>query len=269
MKTYWDVAFELQNNAQSFVVVTVVGSRGSAPQDPGAKAIIIDSGLYWGTVGGGKVEARAILKAKEMLDLRKTDPELITWNLQKDIGMSCGGEITYLFESHHYSTWPIVIFGAGHVSQALIRVLLNLNCQITCVDSRLEWLAKLPESNNLKKIQAEDPSKIVETFYENCFFVIMTQGHAMDLPILKQLYTRFPGAPFIGNIGSKIKGLKLRKELKEFGIKDELLSNFHCPVGFPIGKNHPFEIAVSVSAQLIQQRDQLSDQQSLPTLETI
>lgn len=267
MKTYWDVAFELQNTGQSFVVVTVVGSRGSAPQDAGAKAIVTDAGLCWGTVGGGKVEARAILHSQEMLTLNKAEPELITWNLQKDIGMSCGGEITYFFEIHKQSTWPIVVFGAGHVSQALIRLLINLNCQITCVDPRLEWLDKLPTSFNLKKIHALEPAKIVETLNKNSFFVIMTQGHAMDLPILKELYTRYPQAPFIGNIGSDIKGLKLRKELQEFGISEITLKDFHCPVGLPIGQNHPYEIAISVSAQLIQQRDLVADQQSLPKSE--
>ncbi|AZZ36933.1 xanthine dehydrogenase accessory protein XdhC [Bdellovibrio sp. qaytius] len=268
MKTYWDVAFELQNTAQSFVVVTVIGSRGSAPQDAGAKAIIVESGLHWGTVGGGKVEARAILHGQEILKQNKAEPELFTWNLQRDIGMSCGGEITYLFEVHRYSTWPIVVFGAGHVSQALIRLLINLNCQVTCVDSRTEWLDKLPDAFNLKKFHAEDPSLLVETLHKNCFFVIMTQGHAMDLPILKQLYTRFPDAAFVGNIGSVVKGLKLRKELIEFGIKEEVLKDFHCPIGIPLGKNHPYEIAVSVSAQLIQERDRIFDPQSLPKWET-
>jgi xanthine dehydrogenase accessory factor len=263
MKTYWDVAFELQNAAQSFVVVTVIGSRGSAPQDAGAKAIIVDKGLHWGTVGGGRVEAKAIVQSQAMLREEKTGPELVTWNLQRDIGMSCGGEITYLFEIHRYSTWPIVVFGAGHVSQALIRTLMNLNCQITCIDNRTEWLDKLPEAFNIKKIHAEDPSNAVETLNKSSFFVIMTQGHAMDLPILKKLYTLFPDAPFIGNIGSHVKGMKLRKELQEFGIKEETLKDFHCPVGMPIGQNHPFEIAVSVSAQLIQVRDQVAGPQSL------
>ena len=268
MKSYFDVAFELQNNAQSFVVITVIGSRGSAPQDAGAKAIVLESGLHWGTVGGGRVEAKAILHCQAMLKEEKNDPELITWNLQRDIGMSCGGEITYLFEVHRYTTWPIVVFGAGHVAQALIRVLLNLNCQITCVDNRTEWLDKLPDSFNLKKIHAEDPSKVVESLGGKNFNVIMTQGHAMDLPILKELYTRFPDSPYIGNMGSKVKGLRLRKELQEFGISVEALKDFHCPIGFPIGQNHPYEIAVSISGQLIQERDRRYDPASSSKWET-
>ncbi|MCM2352844.1 MAG: xanthine dehydrogenase accessory protein XdhC [Pseudobdellovibrio sp.] len=263
MKTYFDVAFELKNAAQSFVVVTVIGSRGSAPQDAGAKAIILENGLHWGTVGGGRVEAKAIVHSQSLLKENKTGPELITWNLQKDISMSCGGEITYLFEVHRYTTWPIVVFGAGHVAQALIRVLLNLNCQITCVDNRTEWLDKLPESFNLKKIHSEDPPSVVETLDKNSFFVIMTQGHAMDLPILKKLFTVHPEAPYIGNMGSKVKGMRLRKELQEFGISADALKDFHCPIGIPLGQNDPYEIAISIAGQLIQVRDQVNGQQSL------
>jgi xanthine/CO dehydrogenase XdhC/CoxF family maturation factor len=32
---------------------------------------------------------------------------------------------------------------------------------------------------------------------------------------------------------------------------------FHCPIGIEIGTNHPYEIAVSAIAQLIQTRDAL------------
>lgn len=260
LKTYWDTAFELQNQATAFVVVTVIGSRGSAPQDAGAKAIILSSGIHWGTVGGGKVEAKAIEHSKKLLsqDDVPHEPQLVTWNLQRDIGMSCGGEITYLFEIHKPITWPIVIFGAGHVAQALVRVLKNMNCQITCVDPRLEWLDKLPESPQIKKIHAEKPETVVPTLHKNCYYVVMTQGHAVDLPVLKELFTHFPDAPYIGNMGSKVKGMRLRKELMEFGITEAQLKDFHCPLGFPVGKNHPYEIAISVSAQLLEVRDQQS-----------
>ena len=30
---------------------------------------------------------------------------LVTWNLQRDIGMTCGGEVTFLFECHSSSAW--------------------------------------------------------------------------------------------------------------------------------------------------------------------
>ena len=257
MNHLWEIASELKNNSMSFVVITVLSSRGSAPQDPGAKAIVTEKGLHWGTVGGGKVEAKAIEYSLKLLaKSSSSEPELVTWNLQKDIGMSCGGEITYLFETNYSVVWPIAIFGAGHVSQALCRLLVNLNCHITCIDSRADWLEKLPNSIHLKKVLLDDPKSILPHLNKNYFFVVMTQGHAVDLPILKELFSLYPKAPYIGTIGSQIKGLKLKKELQQFGIAENDLKKFHCPIGLSIGSNHPFEIAVSVSAQLLQVRDQ-------------
>ncbi len=254
--SFWEVCDSLQKKSESFVVVTILNSRGSTPQDIGAKAVITANGLRWGTVGGGKVEARAITHSQNLLlDSNKKNPESITWNLQTDIGMSCGGEVTYLFEIFRENLWPIAIFGAGHVSQALIRTLLNLNCQITCIDSRIEWLDKLPASSKIKKIMTNDMATAVNNFNSDFYFLTITQGHAVDLPILKNIFSQFSNAPYIGGIGSTIKAMKLKKELIEFGISPEVLEKFHCPVGLKLGTNHPYEIAISITAEMLQTRD--------------
>ncbi len=257
MSSFWQSAEQLKNNGESFVVVTVIKTLGSAPQDAGAKAIVTKVGLHFGTVGGGKVEARAISHAQQILALRQNcDPQLVTWNLQRDIGMTCGGEITYLFEFNNLSAWKIAVFGAGHVSQALCRLLINLNCQITCIDSRPEWIEKLPQAANLKTQLIDDPVAAAAELSADHYFVVMTQGHATDMPILKALYSNYPQAPFIGAIGSQLKGRKLKKDLHEYGITEDILKKFQCPIGLNIGTNHPYEIAISVSAQLLQRRDQ-------------
>ncbi len=259
MKTLWTVAQELTDTATAFVVVTMLDTKGHAPQDPGAKMIVTSQGLYWGTVGGGKVEARCIQEALKNIT-QTTSPQIFTWNLQRDIGMTCGGEVTYLFETFSPKSWPIVIFGAGHVGQAVVRMLLNLECQIICIDHRKEWCDKLPTSPKLKVIHELTPEKLVPDLYSDSYFLSMTQGHAMDLPILQNLYTHYPTAPYIGGIGSVIKAKKLTKELIEFGVSKETLeNNFHCPIGLPIGTNHPYEIAVSILAELLQVRDHLRD----------
>ena len=158
MNSFWQDAEHLRTSGESFVVITVVQTKGSAPQDAGAKAIVIKSGLHSGTVGGGKVEACAIIQAQQILASGVASaPQLVTWNLQRDIGMTCGGEITYLFELNHLSAWQVAIFGAGHVSQALCRLLINLNCQVTCIDSRPDWIEKLPHATNLKAVLTGDP----------------------------------------------------------------------------------------------------------------
>ena len=98
-------------------------------------------GLIAGTVGGGKVEAKALGLARDLIE-QKAATRSVEWHLQKDVGMTCGGRVRLYFETFLASDWHIVIFGAGHVAQALIRTLLSLDCRITCVDPRADWLAQ-------------------------------------------------------------------------------------------------------------------------------
>lgn len=248
----WQESTKLESEGKSFVIATLLSVRGGAPQDPGAKAIITQDGLYFGTVGGGKVEARAIMDAKEMLKSNeKLDPVTVVWNLQKDIGMTCGGEVTFLFEHFPAMNWPIVIFGAGHVAQALTRTLANLNCQITCIDDRVEWIEKL----SIKGIVHPSPADLVKELNPNSFFISMTQGHAKDTPILKAISEYAPDCPYVGVIGSKAKGITIKRELKELGVSEDFLKKLRVPVGLPIGTNAPYEISISIAAELLQCRD--------------
>ena len=233
-------------------MVTMTGVRGSAPQDIGAKMLVTPEGLFFGTVGGGKVEMAAIKRAKEILSSDDVEPQLVCWNLQKDIGMSCGGEATFLFEHHKQSAWPVVVFGAGHVAQAVTRILSKLNCTVTCVDSREEWIEKL---EGVKGIHHPTPKDMVSTFSPKSFFMSMTMGHAHDVPILYEIFKHAPDCPYVGVIGSDVKGIKIKRELKELGVSDEFLQRLRVPMGLPIGTNQPYEIAISIAAEILQVRD--------------
>lgn len=249
----FEICQKLTESGTSFVVVTLTATRGSAPQDPGAKIIVTREGLQAGTVGGGKVEAAAIKKALSILDSKsELPPETVCWNLQKDIGMSCGGESTFLFEHFHQTHWPIVIFGAGHVAQALTRVLSKLNCHVTCVDAREEWLSKL---EGVKAIHHPTPKDMVATFDPKSFFMCMTMGHAHDVPILLEISKSAPDCPYVGVIGSDVKGIKIKRELAEAGVSESFINKLRVPMGLPIGTNHPYEIAISITAELLQVRD--------------
>lgn len=250
---FWELGLKLTNEGTSFVMVTMTAVRGSAPQDVGAKIVVTQNGLFAGTVGGGKVELAAIKKALQMLESRKQlAPEVVTWNLQKDIGMSCGGEAVFLFEHFHQDCWPIVIFGAGHVAQAVTRVMNKLNCTITCIDSRPEWLEKY---EGVKTIHHPDPKELVSTFDPKSFFMCMTMGHAYDLPILLEISRHAPDCPYVGVIGSEVKGKKIRKELADFGVSASFIEKLRVPMGLPLGSNRPEEMAISIAAELLKVRD--------------
>lgn len=255
MRDLWKVAQTLSDRHEPFVVVTVLTVLGGAPQKPGAKAIVTAAGLHWGTIGGGRIEARAIEHSQALIARRARDPEQITWNLQRDLNMVCGGEATYLFEPHETDAWKITIFGAGHVGQAVVRALEPIQCFVTCIDPRPGWCEKLPQSPRLTVRCVAEPAECVAELGSDEFFVVMTQGHATDKPILEAIFRQYPDAPYVGAIGSDVKAVKLRAELKSRGISEELLAKLHCPIGLPVGKDDPAEIAISVVAELLQSRD--------------
>ena len=236
----------------------MVEAKGSTPQDTGSKMLVDPSGLVHGTVGGGKVEARAIKHAQNMLADSSTPASvLVDWNLQRDIGMTCGGFVKLFFEVYNHNDWRIVVFGAGHISQALVTCLLTLNCRIVCLDSRQDWMDRLPDSDRLEKICAEDLTEFVPNITPQDFVVCMTMGHSSDKPVLEAMFKRPAQPAFVGVIGSKSKRGVLVRELKECGVTPELAESFVCPVGLRIGTNQPSEIAVSIVAQLLERRDAL------------
>jgi len=109
----------------------------------------------------------------------------------------------------------------------------------------------------LRKILTAEMPEEVYKLPAGTFYVCMSQGHATDLPIVRQILNRNQAA-FIGVIGSEPKARTLRGVLLKEGFTDDAVNKIHCPVGLPIGSNAPAEIAVSIAAQLLQTRDVLA-----------
>lgn len=258
MPTFFETLNELLAAETPLVTVTVVDTMGSVPQDRGAKMIVTAEGLRFGTVGGGKVETKAIGEAQAMLRGEIADTtRFAQWNLAKDVGMTCGGIVKLYFEAFNARRWRIVVFGAGHVANALATLLVHFDCHLTVIDPRPEWLEKLPRSPKLTPVHAADMPSMVASIPDDAFVALMTMGHTTDKPILIEIL-RTRRFPYLGVIGSDAKANVLRRDIAEAGLPEEMQRAFHCPIGIEIGTNHPYEIALSVIAQMIARRDALA-----------
>ena len=236
------------------VLVILTDVKSSAPQDIGAKIIVTEKGIHGGTVGGGKVEALVIQTAQEMLQSEEKH-RFVTWNLQKDVGMTCGGVVSFFFEAYCVGVWNICIFGAGHVAQALVPLLCQLDCRVHCVDPRKEWLDRFTPKDNLVLCQIENPEEAEKIIPSGAFVAMMTKGHSSDVPILKQILASGKEYPYLGMIGSATKAFRVRKELINFGFTKDQVEAIRSPIGLPIGTNHPVEIAISIVGEMLAVRD--------------
>jgi xanthine dehydrogenase accessory factor len=93
---------ELAREHKNFALATVVRTQGSTPQVVGAKMVVVDDerGRAAGTLGGGCVEADAILAARDAL--AGGGPSLRAYELTEDLawntGLVCGGTMWILAE---------------------------------------------------------------------------------------------------------------------------------------------------------------------------
>ena len=271
MRDYLQHANALSERGVVFVTVTLIEPEGHVPQDIGAKAIITAAGLAWGTVGGGRLEARAIMHAQEMIvragagvasdrsNAQSIPPEIVRYELQRDLNMVCGGAATFFYEISTLPRWNIAVFGAGHVAQATVSLLSTFDCSLSCIDTREEWLSRIVVRPNVRKVLTMESSVAVAALPAGTFFLCMSQGHATDLPIVREILRR-GDASFVGVIGSEPKARTLRSTLVKEGFAEHVVARICCPVGLPIGSNSPAEIAVSIAAQLLQERDAAAPQ---------
>lgn len=256
--TFYEQLVALEHDGTAFVLVTLVDALGSTPQDAGAKMLVTPAGLHLGTVGGGRVEAKAIELAQQLLAACDATPHFVNWSLKGDVGMTCGGSVKLYFEPHPAggsgAAWPIWIFGAGHVVQALLPVLIPLPCTLTVSDPRRDWLDRLPRARNVRFLPHDNPAELVAQMPDDAFLLCLTRGHSHDRPVLQRALAE-RNFSFIGVIGSDAKAEVLRREMISAGLAPERVKDFHCPVGLDFGTNHPHEIALSIAAQLLAERD--------------
>ena len=250
----WEQIAEEYRRGSRFVVITITSGRGSIPGMVGGKAIVSTEGLIAGNLGGVKVEARAIEHAVAMLS-NAAFCDSVMWNLQNDIGMTCGGEMGFLFERvDPEPLWQIGVFGAGHVSQALVKSLSSLACCVDVFDTRPEWLAKFSKFENVTLHLVDRYETGVDHLQARSFAISITPGHSSDVPVVREALIRFPEIPYLGVIGSTSKRALLFRQLRDDGIEEAQIQKIFCPAGLPIGGNDPAEIAISIVAQMLEIR---------------
>ena len=239
---------------QAFVLVTILETKGSTPRDVDAKMVVGLQNIH-DTIGGGQLEFDATNFSRELLSKRQRCSVSKAYNLSKDLEQCCGGQVTLLFECFPNTEFDIVLFGAGHVGHALIKILAQLPCRVSWIDSRAECFDDNPPSNVRAHVM-QHPEQAVDSCVPGSWYLVMTHDHAMDQQICEAILSR-GDSQFCGLIGSKSKIASFRGRFKRKGFSEAELEQLTAPIGLKgINGKSPMEIAVSTVAQLLQLKDQ-------------
>ena len=239
---------ECAASGRGYVIATIVNTQGSTPRDGGSK-MVIDAEETYDTVGGGQLEFLIIHRARELLADNACCQRLEPFPLGAEAAQCCGGNVTVMLECFPGCDWQIVLFGAGHVSQALIGILGGFPCRVTVVDSRSEMEPReLPA--NLTFCLESDPVRAVSELPDGAWVVIFTHEHDLDFRLCCALLENYRWS-FTGLIGSTTKAERFGARLRSEGFVEESVNRIICPVGLPEVKGkRPMEVAVSIASQL-------------------
>ena len=249
MKNWIEAIHHCTQLGEACVLVTVLGAQGSTPRDNGAKMVISREHSY-GTIGGGHLEFQAMSTAAELLDEGIEQQRITHFPLGPRLGQCCGGRTTLLFECFPATDINIMLFGAGHVGQALATILQQLPCHLQWVDSRdNQHPDGLP--SNVTPIVSDTPAAEVTGMPENGYYIIMTHNHQLDFEILESVLKR-GDARYAGLIGSTTKWERFKLRFRHKGYDESFFQPVRCPVGLDsVPGKLPIEVAVSVAAEII------------------
>jgi xanthine dehydrogenase accessory factor len=142
----------------------------------------------------------------------------------------------------------MLIIGAGQLSQFLAQIAVGLEYQVTVCDPREEYRASwnLP---GVDVVHAMPDDLVLEMKLDSRSAVIaLTHDPKLDdLALMEALRT---DAFYVGAIGSRANNARRRERLREFDLTEDQIAKLHGPIGLYIGSKTPYEIAVSILAEL-------------------
>jgi xanthine dehydrogenase accessory factor len=236
---------------QSFVLATIIETIGSSPRRVGARMLVFSDGSISGSIGGGTFEKLVIEDSLQLLN-SSSRHLLKHYSFSKkgkdQTGMSCGGQARVFLEAYSHPD-NLVIFGGGHIGRELARLASGSGFTITVVDDRKDILETYKPPVTTVLTDTKYKTKI-PSLNKNSYVVIVTRSHNCDLPVLKKVIKQ--DFAYIGMIGSRAKISKVSSALKKSGISKKLLDKVHAPIGLDIGAEGPYEIAISILAELIE-----------------
>jgi xanthine dehydrogenase accessory factor len=226
------LAASLAARGERFALVTVVRREPPSSARVGDTALITESGEYHGWAGGGCTRETVVREAQRAM--ADGEPRLFSLSPEANqkprpgmvaLQMTCdsGGTVEIYVEP----VLPIprlILFGATPAVEALARIGEAMGYRIE----------RGPEAS-----------------LKGAHVLVGTMGDE-DLEVLQKVLRAEPA--YVGVIASRKRIDQVRETLIACGLPRAAVERVHAPAGLDIGARAPEEIAVSVMAQIVQER---------------
>ena len=252
---FYAKANELVQQGVPFVTATVIRAEKPTSGKPGDKAIVTVDGVMHGWIGGSCAQPTVISESLKALSTDESrlvrlsmDPEeQVPREGVEDLPMTCysGGTLEIYIEPHRPRP-RLLIVGDLPVAQALAHLGSAMNYEVFVVSPTGKSLSIAHADKTLDTLDG-----VADHIQPFTYVVVATHGSHDELALEAILKT----APtYVGLVASPRRAQAVREVLKGRGVTDSELLPLKAPVGLDIQARRGDEIALSIMAEIVQNR---------------
>jgi xanthine dehydrogenase accessory factor len=202
MKNIFVELLDRLKSNETIALATIIDTKGSTPQVPGASALFSPAGLASGTLGGGWLEGAAQKKILSIIDTGQTF--VAEFSLQADMnintGAICGGDIRILIDtrpSGHLDTFEALIQSIEKGREGILAAVIsqagvdNVNLDRYWIESKsgiendapggidlsISTMKEIISSGRPRLLHTKEELLFVEPVSPNPHLIIVGAGH--------------------------------------------------------------------------------------------
>ena len=246
------LAAKLAAGEERFALVTVVRREPPSSARVGDCALVTEGGAYHGWAGGGCTRETVLREARRAIAegearLLCLSPEMSATPRPGMVGvpMTCdSGGTVEIYVEPVLPQPRLFLFGASPMVRSLARLAHALGYRVDIVHPDAD-AADFPGAQSVQK------TFVLPSLPRGAHVLVATMGDD-DADVLRSVLSGEPA--YVGLIASRKRFALMRAQLLSDGIPEERLARVHAPAGLDLGGLTPEEIALSVMAQIVQER---------------
>ncbi|MBA1271814.1 XdhC family protein [Stutzerimonas azotifigens] len=158
--------------------------------------------------------------------------------------------------------WRILMIGAGQLSRYAAELARGLGFEVLICDPREAYSQDWPvEGVRFVPGMPDDAVLAIEPDAHTAIVALTHDPRLDDMALLTAL--RSP-AFYVGALGSRANSDKRQQRLLSLGLNARDVERLHGPIGLPIGSRTPAEIALSMMAEVVAEKNALLNPRSGP-----
>jgi xanthine dehydrogenase accessory factor len=244
---------------QKLAVATITKTFGSTLGKPGFKMLITQKGeIVYGTLGGGCPEGPIVRIGLDVIksqtprvarvfleDVKTALGKITVSDDEIHVETNCGGNMEILIEP--YSPRPTLMVFGDTFNSPLEKTLVNVGREVGFRTIEHNPLGACGNPDLVSASVDTDSIKIPDGAY----VILVTRG-VNDAPLLKHISKS--RINYVGLVASKNRWSASKQELEKMGVAKEFIERVHAPAGLDIKSVLLEEIAISILAEIIEER---------------